>query len=195
MVSIKVSSQIKDSYSFRVAKKSDIDDMINIIDDFYEILKIKNAPLDKNKAPWSWINHNDLSFKILLIDNKVCGFFIARYIEKNSHLHSIFIKKNYRGNGFGEILLREHWRNAICFNPNMQTLTLHIHKKNIKASEFYLKQSYKKISQDPLLIYENDGFGKWAQNCNKKDQWPLRKGIDLYGIRRKDVERILSISG
>ena len=93
MVGIKVSSEIKDSYSFRVAKKCDIDDMINIIDDYYDVLQIKNAPLDKNKAPWSWISDNALSFILLLINNKICGFFIARHIDKNSHLHSIFIKK------------------------------------------------------------------------------------------------------
>ena len=191
MVGIKVSSKIKDSYSFRVAKKCDIDDMINVIDDFYDVLQINNAPLDKNKAPWSWISDNALSFILLLINNKICGFFIARHIDKNSHLHSIFIKKDYRGNGLGEILLKEHWQNAIRANPNIQTLTLHIHKENITASAFYLKHNYKKISQDPLLVNETNGFGKWALNCKEKDRWPLRKGIDLYGVSLEDVQKII----
>ena len=33
------------------------------------------------------------NFHNIDIDNIICGFFIARHIDKNSHLHSLFIKK------------------------------------------------------------------------------------------------------
>jgi ribosomal protein S18 acetylase RimI-like enzyme len=177
-----MSSNINKSYSFRAAEKNDINDMINIIGDFYDTYQINNTPLNKNNAPWIWMSDTSLTFEVMLIDNIICGFFIARHIDKNSHLHSLFIKKNYRGNGFGEILLVEHWKNAISNNPSLQTLTLHIHENNSIALNLYLKFNYKKISQDPLLIKKNNGFGKWAQNCQEKDQWPLKKGVDLYGI-------------
>jgi ribosomal protein S18 acetylase RimI-like enzyme len=181
----------KDNISFQVAKKSDIDNMINIIGDFYDLMKIRNAPLDKDSAPWIWISDNSLSFMLLLVNKKVCGFFIARHIDINTHLHSIFIKKEYQGNGLGGILLKEHWRDAIRNNPNIQSLTLHMHKENISAAPFYLKYNYIKILQNPLLVNETNGFGKWAQNCKEKDQWPLKKGVDLYGILIEEVRKAI----
>jgi len=174
--------KIKESYSFRVAKEDDIDDMINVIGDYYNILEDDSPPLDRNNAPWSWITDSDLTFKVLLINEEISGFFIARHIAKSSHLHSFFIKETYRGKGFGEILLAEHWEDAIKNNSNIETLTLHMHVENTSATGFYLKHGYKKIIQAPLLFQENNGFGCWALNCKEKDQWPLRKGIDLYGL-------------
>ncbi len=174
--------KIKNNYSFRIAQKDDIDDMISIIGDYYDILEIDSAPLDKNKAPWSWISESALIFKVLLINEKICGFFIARHINKSSHLHSFFIKEGYRGKGLGNILLAEHWKDAIKNNPNIETLTLHMHTENTSAIGFYLKHGYQKIIQAPLLFQENSGFGCWALNCKEKDQWPLRSRIDLYGI-------------
>jgi len=181
----------KENYSLQVAKKSDIDIMINIIGDFYDRLNIYNSLLDKDKPPWIWFSDDSLSFKLLLLNNKVCGFFIARHININTHLHSIFIKKEYQGNGFGGILLKEYWRDAIRNNPNIQSFTLHMHKENISAASFYLKYNYKKILQNPLLVNETNGFGKWAQNCKEKDQWPLKKGVDLYGILIEEVRKVI----
>jgi ribosomal protein S18 acetylase RimI-like enzyme len=185
------SRKIKNNYSFRNAQKDDIGEMIGVIGDYYNFLERDNAPLDKSKAPWSWISDSALTFRVLLIDGKICGFFIARHIHKNTHLHSFFVKEGYRNKGLGEILLAEHWINAINNNSNMETLTLHMHTENTSAVGFYLKHGYQKITQSPLLFQENNGFGCWASNCKEKDQWPLREGIDLYGFVIKDNHKII----
>ena len=99
--------------------------------------------------------------------------------------------EDLRGNGLGEMLLKEHWKDAIRNNPSLQTLTLHILKENEVARMLYLKNKYIQIPQDPLLINETNGFGKWAKNCKDKDQWPLKKGIDLYGISLEEVQKII----
>ncbi len=189
MENTKVDLKINDSYTFRVANKCDIDDMIDIIDDYYGVLQVDSAPLDKNNAPWIWFSDTSLTFVVMLKSNKICGFFIARHIDKNTHLHSLFIKKNYRGNGLGEILLKEHWKDAIRNNPSLQTLTLHIYKENEIALKLYLKHNYILIPQDPLLINETNGFGMWAQNCKEKDQWPLKKNVNLYGVLLNDAQK------
>lgn len=191
MIAKKKSPIIENSYLFRDAKKSDISEMINVIDDYYDELQINNDPLNPNKPPWIWINEDKLSFKVLLIKNKICGFFIARHLDKNSHLHSLFIKKENQGNGLGELLLFKHWKDAIGRNSTIQTLTLHIHDKNQIARSFYSKYDYKKIDQELSLLSENNGFGIWAKNCKEKDQWPLRKGIELYGISLKEVQNLI----
>lgn len=170
------------NYSINNASKDDIDDMISVIGDYYDALENESAPLDKNKAPWSWIVESNLTFKVLSINDKICGFFIARHINKSSHLHSFFIKEGYRGRGLGKILLVEHWKDAIKNNPDIETLTLHMHTENTSAVKFYLKHGYEKIAQLPQLFQEASGFGSWALNCKEKDQWPLRESIDLYGL-------------
>ena len=71
MIAKKKSLIIENSYLFRDAKKSDISEMINVIDDYYDELQINNDPLNPNKPPWIWINDDNLSFKVLLTKNKI----------------------------------------------------------------------------------------------------------------------------
>tara|TARA_X000000950_G_scaffold248184_1_gene307064 strand:+ start:321 stop:905 length:585 start_codon:yes stop_codon:yes gene_type:complete len=193
MINADTTDDLSTNYSFRNAEKKDIDDMIDVIGDYYSFLKKHKPLVDRNKEPWTWISDYALTFRVLLIKKKICGFFISRHIHKNTHLHSLFVKNNYRNKGLGGVLLKEHWREAIKKNKNLNTFTLHMHSENKSAVGFYLNYGYKKIIQSPLLLKETDGFGSWALNCKKKDQWPLREGIELYGLVANEDKKIVSI--
>ena len=153
--------KIKDGFTFRNAQVNDIEDMIDIIGNYYEDLGVDCTATNKYREPWIWMSDSSLSFKVLLNDVKIiCGFFIARHIDKNTHLHSLFVRKEYRNIGLGKILIAGHWENAMKVNPGIETLTLHVYKKNTSVINLYSEYGYKKIVQNPLLAQQSNGFGR-----------------------------------
>ena len=170
----------KEKLSFRFAYSNDFDQMIKIIDDYYEKNNLTENIQNKNNPPWTWINDENVIFKLMVYDKKILGFFISRNININCHLHSFFIEKNSRGYGLGKKLLMEHWRTGFEYLANIKTFTLHVHSINKRAVDFYQKFQYKKVEQSKKLLLDKGGLGFWARNCKDKDQWPLKDGIDLY---------------
>ena len=166
----------------RNADFNDFDELIDIVGDYYECHNLNESITDKTKPPWSWISEKNIINKLILNNNKIIGFFIARNIPMNTHLHSFFIRREFRGQGFGKKLLEEHWKYGLLNNNNIDTFSLHVHSKNQFAANFYQKHKYKKIEQFDSLLSKEGGLGNWARNCKQKGQWPLREGIDLYSI-------------
>ena len=186
-----MSSLNKDT-SFRAANVDDIDVMISIIGDYYKSLNLNDASDTKANEIWNWMSDEQVSFTLMLWKSKTVGFFVARHIPLNTHLHSFFVRGEYRGIGLGRILIKRHWEDALGAMPKQQTFTLHAHAGNLRATKFYTQLGYKKIPQTGELILARDGFGAWARNCQEKDQWPLRSGVNLFGLRRSDLENHLS---
>jgi len=168
--------------NFIDAGVDDIDCMINMIKSEPGIFKNNPYNLDKTKDPWIWISDKLVTFKLILIDKAVCGFFIARHINANSHLHGFFIKKSFRNKGLGKMLIFEFLKSAFKINPNIQTLTLHVYSTNINAIKFYKKYNFREIEQTNDLIFDSGGYGSWARNCSIKGRWPLNDGVMLFGI-------------
>lgn len=186
-------SNLKKYTSFRAAKVEDIDVMISIIGDYYDGLNLKDAPTVKNSAPWIWMSDKQVSFTLMLWKSKIVGFFVSRQIPLNTHLHSFFVRDGYRGFGLGRLLMMRHWEDALRAVPEQQTFTLHMHAGNLRAIKFYTQFGYEKLQQSGELILAQNGFGAWARNCQEKAQWPLRSGIDLFGLQRSNMEFHLSL--
>ena len=100
--------------------------MISIIGDYYESLNLKDTPPVKGSAPWIWMSDKRVSFTLMLWKSKIVGFFVARHIPLNTHLHSFFVREEYRGFGLGRMLMIWHWEEALEAMPKQQTFTLHI---------------------------------------------------------------------
>lgn len=180
MINNKNNSNKFNDYKFRIATLNDFDELIEIIGDYYIKKNLKENIKDKNKPPWSWFNDQNVSYNVMVKDSLIIGFFIDRYISSNIHLHSFFIHKDFRGFGLGRKLLKEHWKIGLQKSSNLNSFTLHIHRKNKLAENFYKKFKYEKIQQSESLLLNKSSLGAWARNCRDKDQWPLRYGIDLY---------------
>ena len=189
---MKMSSLSKNT-SFRAATLEDIDVMISIIGDYYESLHLKEAPPVKGSAPWVWMSDKQVSFTLMLWKSEIVGFFVARHIPLNTHLHSFFVREEYRGFGLGRMLMMRHWEDALEVMPKQQTFTLHMHAGNLRAIKFYTQFGYEKLLQSGELISVQNGFGAWARNCQEKAQWPLRSGIELFGLQRTNMEFHLSL--
>lgn len=193
MSETKKMSSLNNDTSFRAAKAEDIDVMISIIGDYYESLNLKDTPPAKGSAPWIWMSDKQVSFTLMLWKSKIVGFFVARHVPLNTHLHSFFVREEYRGFGLGRVLMMRHWEDALEAMPEQQTFTLHMHKGNLRAIKFYTQFGYEKLPQSEELILAQNGFGAWARNCQEKAQWPLRSGIDLFGLERSNIKFHLAL--
>ncbi|MDB2469174.1 GNAT family N-acetyltransferase [Alphaproteobacteria bacterium] len=180
--------------SFRKATVNDVNILIDIIGDYYQKLNLSESAMQKGQAPWIWMSDQNVSFTVMLIGTTISGFFVARHIKLNSHLHTFFVSDNFRGRGLGKTLLIRHWKEALSNARPPLTLTLHTHKVNQVTAGFYTKFGYKKLEQTESLPLEANGFGAWANNCRLKDRWPLKVGIELYGIRANQIKKYLEPS-
>ena len=178
--------------SFREASENDFNNMIKIIGNYYKKLNLPEIHKKKNMIPWIWIKDPCVSFNLIMINEEIAGFFIARTIHLNIHLHSFFIDKKYRRLGLGKKMLFKHWDNGLKKSSKIDTFTLHVHQINKFSASFYKKFGYQKVEQSDDLLILNNGLGSWARNCKTKGQWPLREGIDLYSIKVKRVKTILN---
>ena len=60
----------KEKLSFRYAYSNDFDQMINIIDDYYEKNNLTENIHNKSNPPWTWINDESVIFKLMIYDKK-----------------------------------------------------------------------------------------------------------------------------
>lgn len=99
--------------------------------------------------PHKW----DLSI-VLIINNKITGFIIASLKSDYSHIHKFFIHRNFRGLGYGEILL-SNFEERILQNFKINKISLKVYKENFKAIQFYKMHNFiEEDFQDNLLILQ-----------------------------------------
>ena len=73
---------------FREASAKDIDQMIAIIGDYYIQHNLEDITNCERKPPWIWMSDPQVSFNLMIVDKQIVGFYIARIIPFNYHLHS-----------------------------------------------------------------------------------------------------------
>ena len=81
----------KEKLIFRYAHLNDFDQMIKIIDNYYEKNNLIENIQNKNKPPWIWINDPNVSFDLIILNEDIAGFSISRTVPLNIHLHSFFL--------------------------------------------------------------------------------------------------------
>ena len=130
------------------AKKEDIEDMINLLKQLFEIEKDFTPNYEKQKRGLE-----------LLLDSKDAIIFVARYNErvvgmcsiqilistaeggKVGLLEDLVVDEKFRGKGIGTKLLLEAER--YCKENGLLRLSLLADKDNIKALEFYKSKGWK----------------------------------------------------
>lgn len=121
-----------------VIKIGQIDEFRGNIDDYFQVDYIKHYL------------HKDF-FLVLEKAEKIIGFLIAEPIKANGALlWYIAIKKNERGKGGGEKLLKEFEKR--CTVNKIEWIILYCPAKRRETKLFYKKQGYTKHCQ--LLEYE-----------------------------------------
>ncbi|NPE27875.1 GNAT family N-acetyltransferase [Methanococcoides sp. SA1] len=77
---------------------------------------------------------------IAYADGIIVGFIICSIKNENVlHIHRLVIKKEYRGNKIGTMLITHIINNA---NEDLESITLKVGINNISAQEFYQKKGF-----------------------------------------------------
>ena len=108
-----------------------------------------NISNNYNIEKWNKLNFeynlpekDNLSF-IILLEHIIIGYIICSKKETNLyHIHRFCIDKLYQKNGYGKILLN-HLILVLKEQNNLFKLSLYVHKNNINALKFYLKNEFK----------------------------------------------------
>jgi len=101
-------------------------------------------------------------------NNKIIGFLLGEYIDKNFHIMSIAIDEQYRKKGIGTKLIIA-LKNTIEIYCN--TITLFVHVANYAAIKFYKKNKFKII--DLLSNYYNGSL----RNVRTQDAFKMLKKL------------------
>ncbi len=116
------------------------------LSDFYEIEPIYNSEFDdfwETSILKAELENTNSKYIIARLDNQIVGFAGIWISVDDIHITNIAVKKSYRNNGIGSILLE----NLIIMSKklNKSSLTLEVNTKNIYAQKLYLKFGFKNL--------------------------------------------------
>jgi len=75
-------------------------------------------------------------------DKEVLGYLLANIKNKNIHILSIAISKEHRSKKYGSILINEFCNKIKQKFNNIESITLYVMMKNLKAIKFYIKNGF-----------------------------------------------------
>ncbi len=153
-------------YKVRRAKIEDVSEITKIfnegIEDGVATLETK---LQTESDIMTWLENRDPRYMILVAENtdgEICGYVsLNKFNFKSAYTGvadlSIYIGRNCRGQGIGEILLDELSEEAK--KEGFYKLVLNVISKNKRAQKFYEKMGYSLVG-----IYKDQGVlkGEWV---------------------------------
>ena len=108
------------------------DDLENEYDDFWNFHILEEELKNENSL-----------YIVAIKENEIIGFAGIKYNFENVELMNIVVKKKYRKQGFGYILLKEIINKSSEFDTSK--IGLEVSEKNIGAIELYKKVGFKQV--------------------------------------------------
>ena len=136
---IKITSMnSQDLESIKNILNSDFDDFWN-----YNILKEE-------------LNNKNSRYLVAKLNNKVIGFAGIKIVIDEADIMNIVVKKNFRNNGIGSLLLE----NLINLSKslNISSLSLEVNEKNISAISLYKKFNFKEVGKRKNYYKDSDAI-------------------------------------
>ena len=136
---IKITSMnSQDLESIKNILNSDFDDFWN-----YNILKEE-------------LNNKNSRYLVAKLNNEVIGFAGIKIIIDEADIMNIVVKKNFRNNGIGSLLLE----NLINLSKslNISSLSLEVNEKNISAISLYKKFNFKEVGKRKNYYKDSDAI-------------------------------------
>ena len=128
----------QDLESIKNILNSDFDDFWN-----YNILKEE-------------LNNKNSRYLVAKLNNKVIGFAGIKIVIDEADIMNIVVKKNFRNNGIGSLLLE----NLINLSKslNISSLSLEVNEKNISAISLYKKFNFKEVGKRKNYYKDSDAI-------------------------------------
>ena len=128
----------QDLESIKNILNSDFDDFWN-----YNILKEE-------------LNNKNSRYLVAKLNNEVIGFAGIKIVIDEADIMNIVVKKNFRNNGIGSLLLE----NLINLSKslNISSLSLEVNEKNISAISLYKKFNFKEVGKRKNYYKDSDAI-------------------------------------
>tara|TARA_A100001015_G_scaffold301688_1_gene388877 strand:- start:1564 stop:2064 length:501 start_codon:yes stop_codon:yes gene_type:complete len=112
-----------------------------------------------NNIPWKFLGVSKFDFYFVYFGNKIIGNITILNNEFNKHLYFLYIDKNFRKQGIGNLLINK------IFIKNKKLKTIHVLKTLKETLKFYKKFSFIKSKKN-----ESKNIIRWVKKCKKYDK-------------------------
>lgn len=75
-------------------------------------------------------------------DNEILGYLLVNVKNTNTHILSIAVSEEHRSNGYGSVLIKEFSKKIKQKFKNIESITLYVMMRNIKAIKFYKENGF-----------------------------------------------------
>ena len=116
------------------------------ISDFELISPILSSDFDdfwSSQTLKSELNNENSEYIVAKLNNQIVGFAGIWKSVDDVHITDIVVKKDFRKNGIGSLLLQKLI--LLTKNSNYKELTLEVNANNIAAQKLYLKFGFKEL--------------------------------------------------
>lgn len=117
-------------------------------DDFWNYNVLKDELVNENSRY--------IVAKNVQSNNEIVAFAGVKIFLDDADIMNIVVKKNYRNNGVGTILLKKLI--SLCNELNLQSLSLEVNEENLSAINLYKKFGFKNIGVRKNYYKDKNGI-------------------------------------
>lgn len=136
-------------YKFELEDLDSIKDFLILdFDDFWNYNVLKDELVNENSRY--------IVAKNVQSNNEIVGFAGIKIFLDDADIMNIVVKKNYRNNGVGTLLLENLI--LLCNELNLQSLSLEVNEENLPAINLYKKFGFKDIGTRKNYYKDKNGI-------------------------------------
>lgn len=138
-------------YKLVKAAKKDIPRLIKYKKDIIYMYSKNLAEDEKNKIDeyvTSSVNEMFKDYYNIVIDDKIIGSVLVKYIQEGKLIDEIYIEKEFRNSGIGTDIIMK-----LLKESNNNNIYLWVYKENIKAVSLYERLGFKIIDETESRYY------------------------------------------
>ena len=136
-------------YKFELEDLDSIKDFLILdFDDFWNYNVLKDELVNENSRY--------IVAKNVQSNNEIVGFAGIKIFLDDADIMNIVVKKNYKNNGVGTLLLENLI--SLCNELNLQSLSLEVNEENLPAINLYKKFGFKDIGTRKNYYKDKNGI-------------------------------------
>ena len=148
---------VKDSIAVREMQEIDVDGVMSIEK------KSFSTPWSREAFQLEVTKNSLAKYIVALRDKKIVGYAGMWLIINEGHITNIAVDPQVRGQGIGDILVKELIN--ICKSLNIKAITLEVRRTNYVAKSLYKKYGFKEAGVRPRYYSDNkeDAIIMWKE--------------------------------
>lgn len=155
-------------YKLVKAAKKDIPRLIKYKKDIIYMYSKNLAEDEKNKIDeyvTSSVNEMFKDYYNIVIDDKIIGSVLVKYIQEGKLIDEIYIEKEFRNSGIGTDIIMK-----LLKESNNNNIYLWVYRENTKAVVLYKRLGFKIIDETESRYYMEYNVKRQKQNENNNNK-------------------------